>query len=212
MSSMKSVALSVFHLAARVRVPLVAGVALLSVNLGGCVAALFGAGATTGVAVVQERSVGSALDDSAIQIAVQGKMIDHSGKLFLNVATEVDEGRVLLTGVVRKTEDRVAAARIAWDTNGVAEVLNEIQVTDKSGIINYTKDAWITTKLRTKMLGDSKIVGINYTIETVNAVVYLLGVAQDATELNRVTEHARNIGGVTEVVSHVRYKDDPRRH
>lgn len=184
----------------------------LSMALGGCVPAIFGAGATAGVAVVQERSVGDALDDSGIQLAIQGKLADRSGKLFLQVGIEVDEGRVMMTGVVPKPQDRVTAARIAWDTKGVIEVMNELQVTDKSGIINYTKDAWITTKLRTKMLGESNIVGLNYTVETVNGVVYLLGIAQDAKELNQVTEIARNIGGVTEVVSHVRFKDDPRRN
>jgi len=209
---MKSVALSIFRPVARLRVPLVASVVLLSASLGGCAAAVFGGAATTGAAVVQERSVGSALDDSTIQLALQGKLVDHSGRLFLKVATEVDEGRVLLTGSVPKPEDRVAAARIAWDTKGVKEVLNEIQVTDKSGLISYAKDAWITTKLRAKILGDSNVIGLNYTVETVNAIVYLLGIAQDAKELDSVTEYARNIGGVTEVVSHVRFKDDPRRN
>jgi len=191
---------------------LIVGLVGLPLALGACVPAIFGAGATTGVAVVQERSVGGAIDDTAIQTALQGKLLDHSGKLFMKVGIEVDEGRVLLTGVVPKSEDRVTAARIAWTVGGVKEVLNEMQVTDKSGLISYTKDAWVTTKLRAKILGDEKIIGINYTVETVNGVVYLLGIAQDGDELELVTEHARNIGGVTEVVSHVRYKDDPRRH
>lgn len=209
---MKSVALIFFRPVARLRVPLAASVVLLSASLGGCAAAVFGGAATTGAAVVQERSVGSALDDSGIQLALQGKLVNHSGKLFLQVATEVDEGRVLLIGSVPKPEDRVAAARIAWDTKGVKEVLNEIQVTDKSGLISYAKDAWITTKLRAKILGDTNVIGLNYTVETVNATVYLLGIAQDAKELDLVTNYARNIGGVTEVVSHVRFKDDPRRN
>jgi osmotically-inducible protein OsmY len=189
-----------------------AAVLSLSLGVGGCVPAIFGAGATAGVAVVQERSVGDAIDDSGIQLAIQGKLADRSGKLFLKVGIEVDEGRVMMTGVVPKPEDRVTAARIAWDTKGVIEVMNELQVTDRSGVIDYTKDAWITTKLRTKILGQSNIVGLNYTIETVNTVIYILGIAQDAKELNQVTELARNIGGVTEVVSHVRFKDDPRRN
>lgn len=194
------------------RAVLAAGTITVSLALGGCIPTILGAGATTGVAVVQERSVGAAIDDGAIQLALQGKLFDRSGTLFIKVDIEVDEGRVLLTGIVPKSEDRVTAARIAWDTNGVKEVLNEIQVSDKSGIISYAKDSWITTRLRTKILGDENIVGINYTIETVNGVVYLLGVAQDADELKRVTEHARNIGGVGEVISHVRFRDDPRRH
>lgn len=208
---MKSVALKIFHPLDRMHVFGVAGVVSLSLAVGGCIPTILGAGATTGVAVAQERSVGGAIDDSTVQLAIQGKLLDRSRSLFVKVGIEVDEGRVLLTGVVPKPEDRVTAARTAWDTSGVKEVLNELQVTDKSSLVSYAKDAWITTRLRAKVLGDEKIIGINYTVETVNGVVYLLGIAQGADELKHVTEHARNIGGVKEVVSHVRFKDDPRR-
>jgi osmotically-inducible protein OsmY len=39
-----------------------------------------------------------------------------------------------------------------------------------------------------------------------NGVVYLMGIAQDRAELDRVVDHARNIGLVTKVVSYVRIK------
>ena len=208
---MKAAAFRVFQRFQKSRALMAVGLVSLPLALGACIPAIFGAGTATGVAVAQERSVGGAIDDGAIQVALQGKLFDRSGGLFVKVGIEVDEGRVLLTGVVPKPNDRIDAARIAWSVKGVKEVLNEIQVTDKSGLISYTKDVWITTKLRSKIIRDDKIFGINYTIETVNTVVYLIGIAQGADELNRVTEHARNIGGVTEVISHVRYKDDPRR-
>ena len=56
-----------------------------------------------------------------------------------------------------------------------------------------------------------EVLSINYSIETVNGTVYLLGIAQDDAELVRVIEHARGIENVKRVVSHVVVKDDPRR-
>ena len=177
----------------------------------GCVAAVVGAGATTGVTVAQERSVGHAVDDTTIHAQVSSNLLQASEKLFIKVGVEVVEGRVLLTGSVPKPEDRVEAARLTWQVNGVKEVLNEIEVNDKSGLIDFAKDTWITTQMRTKMLTDSKISDINYSVETVDAVIYLMGIAQNQAELDRVTTHARNIRGVRKVVSHVILKDDPRR-
>ena len=55
------------------------------------------------------------------------------------------------------------------------------------------------------------MLSINYSVETVNGTVYLLGIAQDEAELVRVIEHARGIEDVKQVVSHVVVKDDPRR-
>ena len=92
---------------------------------------------------------------------------------------------------------------------GVQQVENELQVTDQGGIINYGKDTWITTQLRSKMLTDTSVLDINYSVETVNGIVYLIGIAQNEGELTRVTDYARNIGGVLKVVSHVRMKDSP---
>jgi osmotically-inducible protein OsmY len=90
-------------------------------------------------------------------------------------------------------------------------VLNELNVTDRSEIRDYPRDAWITTQLKTKMLTDKGVLQINYSVETINGVVYLLGIAQSQDELDRVTNHARNISGVQRVVSYVRLKDDPKR-
>ncbi|MDP6565113.1 MAG: BON domain-containing protein [Alphaproteobacteria bacterium] len=194
---------------------LLAGLSLgwgaLAVGLGGCGEALVGMGATVGVAAAQERSVGDAVDDAAILANVNHHLLQKSQHLFANVDVEVLEGRVLLTGNVRQPDDRVEAARLAWRTNGVREVLNEVGVRDRTSLKDYATDTWITTQLKARLLRDTGVSAINYTVETVNGVVYLLGIAQSQEELDRVTGHARNIKSVTKVVSHVVLKDDPKR-
>ena len=192
---------------------LVAGIALIALafGLGGCAGAVVGAGATAGVAVAQERSVGDAVDYASIQLAINEALLQKDEKLFSRVGIEVVEGRVLLTGSVIKPEDRVEAARLTWQVDGIKEVLNEIQVTDRGGIVNYLKDGKITTQLRFQMLRDRAILDINFSVETVNGVVYLMGIAQDQAELDKLINHARNIAGVVKVINHVRLKTDPRR-
>lgn len=184
---------------------------LATAALSGCAGAVVGAGATAGVAVAQERSVGSAIDDTGIQLEINRRFLEKSDSLFTDVDLSVVEGRVLMTGDVSLPDHRIEAARLAWSVNGVREVLNELQVDDRSSILSLAKDAWVTTQLRVRMAGDTDILDINYTVETVNGVVYLIGIAQDATELERVTNHARTIANVKKVVSHVQLKSDRRR-
>lgn len=170
----------------------------------GCIPLVAGAATSTGVAVVQERSVGTALDDTGITANVNALLLKESGALFRKVGVEVNEGRVLLTGVVPSPDDRIKATMVTWRARGVKEVINELQVSDKTSVVNFAKDAWITTRLRAKILTDNQILDVNYSIETVNGVIYLLGIAQNQAELDRVTSYARNISGVERVVRYVR--------
>ena len=151
--------------------------------------------------------MGAAVDDTAIQLQIKHHLLQASDDLFVRVSSEVHEGRVLLTGVVPTPEDRVEAVRLAWQASGVQEVLNEIQVSDRDGIIDYFKDAKITAQLRFQMLRDQDVSDINFSVETVNGIVYLMGIARTGSELEKITTYARNIAGVQKVISHVRLGD-----
>ena len=165
-----------------------------------------GAGATAGVAASQERGLGVAIDDSAIHAKIWRLWLDTDPHIFLEVGVDVHEGRVLLTGTINSPQNRLDAVRLAWQVEGVRQVIDEIQVTDEGGVLDYSRDVWITAQLRSKITFDSEILAINYSIETVNKVVYLMGVAQSEAEIDRVIRYARNIDYVRKVVSHVRIK------
>ena len=181
---------------------LIAGAGLL----GGCASVLIGAGATTGVAAAQERGVKGAFSDKWISAQIASGHFKASETLFRKVGIEVVEGEVLLTGTVPTRDDALTAVRIAWSVDGVERVINEIEVAEEPGFGQTATDIWIAARLRTKLTLDGEILAINYTIETDNGVVYLMGIAQDEAELNRVIAHARDLSHVRDVVSHVRLK------
>ncbi len=175
---------------------------------GGCVAPLLFVGASTTGAVVgaQERSPKDALKDTWIATQVQHHLAQTPKGKLTHVGVEVHEGRVMLTGVVKTEEDREEAGSLAAKPNGVKEVLNELQIRDEHPEKQYLKDATITTRIRKRLMSDAEIYDINYYVETVNGMVYLLGIARSDGELTKVTDHARSVSGVQEVISHVRVK------
>lgn len=175
---------------------------------GGCTPLIVGGAAVGATVVAQERGVGSAAEDTALHAEIARRLLETDSGLYQKVDISVAEGRVLLTGLVPAPKDRIAAARIAWQADGVAEVINEIEVRDKSTVSDATRDAAITGQVRSRILFDSKIRSINYTIDTVNGRVYLLGVARSQAELDRVIAHAREIPYVRGVVPYVRIADD----
>ena len=198
----------------RRRVGWVAALALMVAgpwSLTGCADVLVSAATTTGLAVAEERTVGDAVKDLTIQAELNHLFFQDDLELYQDVSFSVIEGRVLLKGSVPTHEDRVRAGWVARQATRVSEVINEMQVLDEGDIVDYVKDTWISAKLRARLFADFDVLSINYSIETVNGTVYLMGIAQDEAELSQVAEHARNIGGVKDVVSHVVLKDDPRR-
>ena len=160
---------------------------------------------------VKEKGIKEAMSDGMIDATVNKEFINHDVNMFINIEIEVVEGRVLLTGSVKKAKYRMDAIKLAWKVLGVREVINEIEVTNKGGIIRYLNDVKIKTQIRYKIIADKKIRSINYNFESVNGTLYVIGIAQNKKELKRVVKHANDIKGVIKVVSHVMMKDDPRR-
>lgn len=182
-----------------------------SLSLSGCAELIIGAAATTGVAIAEERSIGDAVDDLTIRAELNHLFLQDDVELYGDVSFSVIEGRVLLKGSVSTPDDRIRALRLAWHAAGVRQVINEIQVSDDTGVLDYARDTWISAQLKGRLLVDGDVLSINYSVETVNGTVYLLGIAQDEAELARVTEHARSIEDVKRVVSHVVMKDGRHR-
>ncbi|NQV84919.1 MAG: BON domain-containing protein [Rhodospirillales bacterium] len=182
-----------------------AGLAALAiVFLSGC-AVVVGGGAAVGTAAYQERGVQGVARDIATATRMRTNLLNAGGDFVTGVGVEVYEGRLLLTGMLPNEDMQAQTVGMAWKTEGVKDVLNEIQ-TGSATLRDFAKDAWITTQLHSKITIDEKILAINYSVETVNGLIYLIGIAQNQAELDRVIAHAKNISYVRRIINHVRIK------
>jgi osmotically-inducible protein OsmY len=177
---------------------------LAAAGLSGCALAV-GAGAGVGVVAAEERGLRGRASDLQIEAQIVDAHIKDGIRMMTAIGVEVYEGRVLLTGATEDQSMADRAVQIAWSVPGVQAVMNEIQITT-SGAADFAQDSWISAQLSSKLALDKDILSINYSIETVNRVVYLIGIAQNRAELDKVIAHANNIQYVTKVVNHVRLK------
>ncbi len=179
------------------------------------VSTLVNCGTTAGDVGASVRDTGQALavgaSDTSIHLALQRDLGFEFPRYFAEMASEVHEGRVLLVGTIRTPQDRIRASQIAWQVEGVSEVVNELQVAEEQSILAYMNDARISNQLRLRLLTARDVWESNFDFETVNSVVYILGVARDQKELEYVAELAATVGGVERVVSHALLANDPRR-
>ena len=178
----------------------------LPIALGGCPMAIVGglaAAGGAGYAANQERGVGGVASDFTIKTNIQNAWLQAQPAIAGNLDVNVYQERVLLTGHAPTPETKAEAQRLSSGIQGVRTVYNEIEVSPDESAWSSAKDAWITTQVRSDLIFNSQIRSDNYTIETVDRSVYLIGSARTQAELDAATTVARYVPGVKRVVSYV---------
>jgi len=165
--------------------------------------------ASTAIAVSkEERTLGEFIDDTLIKTQIKNLYFDTNENIFFNVDVEVTQGRVLLTGTLDNSDLRIEATRIAWGINGVQTVINELQISNDDSILNFADDLVISAKIKAKLLINSELPYLNYTVETVNGIVYLIGIASSEGERQAVIDLSNEIYGVVDVIDYIEIKSD----
>ena len=181
--------------------------------LSGCspVGTAVGAGAIIGLAAAEERGIGGTARDIKLRAEINNLWFKHDIDMFQALHLQIYEGRVLVSGAVEEEPKRDDAMRLAWQPPGVREVINEVEVRPSGGVSEFARDTWIVTRIKAKLLFTRRIDAINYSVDSVGGTVYLIGLAQDEAELDRVLQVARKTPYVKKVVNYVLIKGDQRR-
>ena len=108
-------------------------------------------------------------------------------------------GYVLIAGQVSSEELKATATDVLRKIHGVRRIYNELEIASPSSGMTRTSDTWITTKVKSWLLGSTDIQGTRVKVVTENGVVYLMGLAT-SEEADRISEKAAGIGGVQRVV------------
>ena len=172
--------------------------------LSGCVgvssSGIFG----TGVSVALDpRSVGTQIDDSIMQKNLSTRIILLDKKFLLSINSKVLDGRIFLTGKVDDPEEKLKLTKMAWETDGVRSVRNDIKIKEKFNFKQSTKDILITSQLRTAMILNKNIKASNYQIDTYKKKIYLYGIAITKDEKDEVLNEAKEILDVEDVVASI---------
>ena len=190
---------------------LIASVLLLSAfALSGCTGAVVGVGTAAVAASTTEKGFSTSVSDGVIFAKLKDRFVQVDHSLLTSIDVTVNDGAVLFTGKVKTPEDKIQATKLAWEIKGVREVVNELQVVDNSSIKDIAKDLAATATLRGKMIADEDISSLNFSIDVVNGIVYLSGVASTPEEMNKVVSHATTLRFAQEVVNYIILAKDQR--
>jgi osmotically-inducible protein OsmY len=181
-----------------------------ALGLSGCVGAAVGIGTAAVAASSTEKGLSTSVSDGIIEAKLIDRFIQNDASLATSIKKSVNNGSVLFTGSIGTIEQKVLATKLAWEIKGVREVVNELQVTEDISLRDTAKDLAASAQLRAALIGDPKISSLNFSIDVVNGIVYLAGVASDDMEKERVIAYAQELRFAKKVVNYIILETDKR--
>ena len=183
---------------------------LSSFALTSCIETAVGLGTAAVAASTTEKGFSTSVSDTVIEAKLTDKFIQNDASLVTGVENSVSNGAVLMTGKLDTQDQKILPTRLAWEIKGVKEVINEIQIVSEKSIKTTAKDLAASAQLRAALIGDQEISSLNYSIDVVNGIVYLSGVAANEKERERVITHAQALRFAKKVVNYIILSTDKR--
>ena len=195
--------------------------------LGSVVCAVAMSGFTAASVGAAAPKAGAAASDKVLDSRIEQRIHNDSSLKKHNIDVSVDAGVATLTGTVATDSERAKAKQLAT-IKGIARVDNKIVVDPaaahttigtaaektKEGaerVADKTKegvsktgevitDGWITTRVKSKFVGEDLLKDSDINVDTNDHVVTLKGTVMSAAARARAVEQAREVEGVRKVV------------
>jgi micrococcal nuclease len=179
------------------------GILMVATLLSSCawVPTMVSQGVDAAITIGEHRSFYATAKDYATKGEIASRFADEN--FAVDVRTDVYQGRVMLTGLVKSAQTRQKAEELAQQVTDVRELFNDIQVNERGGILRTLNDLFIESKMKTKLVMAEGVKSINYRWRANNGMVCILGTADSPEELAHVVNIALETEGVREVVIHV---------
>ncbi len=175
----------------------------LSSTLAGCAAAVVaGAGSAADVGG-QDRTTGTVIEDQNIELKAFGALReDPELRDQAHISVTSFNNVVLLTGETPTAAMRERAESRIRRIEKVRQVYNELIIAAPSSVGSRSTDAWITTKVKSSLIGLEGLDSFQFTrvkVVTERGIVYLFGIVTQR-EADIVTDAVRRVDGVQRVV------------
>lgn len=147
-------------------------------------------------------------NDAWIDGKVEATLLFNGQLNTFDINTDVNDGKVILTGKVGSEVDKRLATELAESIEGVDEVDNRLSVVtpqDYEGnwdtFTQDMKDAKIATVIKTRLLLESELSGTDINVDVSQGVVTLAGSVRNPSERDLAVAIAKNTADVSDVKS-----------
>jgi len=176
---------------------------MAALGLQGCVEMAVGTAVMGTLAATDRRTLGAQTEDKTITVKGEARAANVVGDAgHVNVASF--NRRVLLTGEVKDEATKQAVEREIGAIEGVASVVNDLEVGGVTSMTSRSNDSLITGKVKASFVDTKDLYANSIKVVTERGNVYLMGRVTQR-EANIATEVARGVSGVHKVVKVFEY-------
>ena len=184
---------------------------LLVLNLKSCAAPVIGGmGAIAFSSSAQEKGLGTSINDKVIYVKLRNAIYDWNPSASQKVSISVDNGSILVTGKLKNINAKINLTKVIWDVSGVKEVNNQVQISETNNIKNVAKDLASLGEIRARLMASKELNSLNFSVDVVNNIAYISGIASSEEEMSIVTQIAQEARFIKEVQNFVKVNKDKR--
>ena len=184
---------------------------IIVLNLQSCAAPVIGGvGAIAFSSSAQEKGLGTSIKDKVIYVKLRNAIYDWNPSVSKNISISVDDGSILVTGNLTNIDTKVELTKIIWKINGVKEVNNKVQISETKNLKNIAKDLASLGEIRARLMASKELNSLNFSIDVVNNIAYISGIASSEEEVAIVSQIAQQARFIKEVQNFVKVNKDKR--
>ena len=158
----------------------------------------------------QEKGLGTSINDKVIYVKLRNAIHDWNPSVSQKISISVDNGSILVTGQLENINTKIDLTKTIWDVSGVKEVNNQVQISKISNLKNIAKDLASLGEIRAKLMASKKLNSLNFSVDVVNNIAYISGIASSDEEIAIVTQIAQEARFIIEVQNFVKVNKDKR--
>ena len=153
------------------------------------------------------RTPGAMFDDEVLEKVVEREIRESDAEFdSAHLVIVSYDGIVLLLGQVSAEALKTKAQTVTQGIAKVRKVHNELGVGGPISHIARSNDGWLTSKVKSKLIGAKEVPGRKVKVQTENGVVYLMGFLTRA-EADAAVDVAKSVYGVQQIVRVFEYLD-----
>jgi len=177
-------------------------------SLSGCVTAIIAGVAVATVDILHDRrTAGEYVDDNTIEITAKNYLLSSAElRQAAHVKPTSWNGILLITGEIDSEIIKQQVISRLTSIVGVRQLIDETTITGKTALLSRTNDAWITSKVKSRLLVKTGLDANRVKVITTRGSVYLMGIVT-RDEADRATELTRTVKGVARVVKVFEYTE-----
>ncbi len=179
----------------------------ISTQLTACIeTAIIGAVAASAIVLSDRRPFTTYSKDAWIDVQAATPLGEIGTTKDTHIIANAFNGRVLLTGEVATDADKQKATDVVKAISGVKGVDNQLVIGPVAPLEVRNNDSFITSKVKSRLLGDNPELANAFKVITENGVIYLMGLVTQ-TEADRAAAVAQNTSGAQRIVKAFEYID-----